>query len=155
MAKASLRSPDQPLAVRALLGLYEFAASLRLAVVLILSAAFVLGWATFVESHYGLKAVHFGIYGTWWFTTLNVLLAINIFCAASIRFPWKRHQTGFVITHIGLLTLLFGVYLHRRSGIDAQLFAFEGNSSNKAWEDSQHFELAVRKPGDREREEVI
>ena len=42
MARPKLRHPGQPLPLQALLGLYEFAASLKLAVALIFSAAVVL-----------------------------------------------------------------------------------------------------------------
>lgn len=144
MARYKLRSPDQPFALQAVLWLFEFCASLKLAVILISSAAVVLGWATFVESAYGLSAVQFGVYGTWWFALLNALLALNIFCAAAIRFPWARYQTGFVITHVGLLTLLFGCLLSRNWGIDAQMPIFEGRTNFKAYEDRQHLALTVR-----------
>ena len=50
MSRPKLSSPDQPLLVRWLLRLYEFAASLGLAVVLIFSSALALGLATFVEA---------------------------------------------------------------------------------------------------------
>lgn len=143
MSRYRLRSPEQPWLVRLILGGYEFAASLKLAVILIFSSAFVLAVGTFVESSYGTPAVQFGIYGTWWFTLLNALLGLNIFCAAAIRYPWKKHQTGFVITHIGLLTLLLGCLLSRRDGIDAQLPVFEGGFGNYAYEDTSHFELRV------------
>lgn len=135
MSRPKLRSPDQSLPLRLLLGLYEAAASLTLAVLLIFGAAFVLGYATFVERWYGLRGAHFGVYQTWWFAGLIGLLAINIFCAAAIRYPWKRHQTGFVITHIGLLVLLFGCYLQHRGGIDAQMPVFEGHSAHIATQD--------------------
>ncbi len=148
MARPRLRSPDQPRWLRGVLWLFELAASLKLAVVLVLSAAAVLATATFVESQYGLRAVHFGIYGTWWFTALNALLAVNIFCAAAIRYPWKRYQTGFVITHIGLLTLMFGTLLSRRGGIDAQLLVWEGQENYRAFEDSEHFELEISPASD-------
>src|SRR5579862_8081023 len=108
MARLKLSDPSQPFLVRNLLALYEFLASLKLAVVLILLVAILLGVATFVEANYGTAAVGFLIYHTWFFAALLSLLALNIFCAAAIRFPWKQHQTGFVITHIGLLTLLSG-----------------------------------------------
>lgn len=145
MARNKLRSPSQPWHVQVVYGLVDLLASLKLAVILIFSAAVVLGWATVVESSDGLPAVHFGIYGTWWFTALNVVLALNIFFAAAVRFPWKRHQTGFVITHIGLLTLLFGCYISRRHGIDAQMPIFEGGTNDTAFEDSEHFLLRVEK----------
>lgn len=130
--------------MRVLLGLFEFSASLKLAVVLIFASAVVLALATFVEKFYGTAGVQFGMYGTWWFTGLNALLAWNIFAAAAIRYPWKRHQTGFVITHIGLLTLLFGCLMSRRGGIDAQMPLFEGATGHLAYEDSQHFMLTRR-----------
>lgn len=150
-----LRRPDQPAWLQGLLAAYEFAASLKLAVVLIFASAAALALATFVESAYGLRAVHFGIYGTWWFTALNVLLAINIFCAASIRYPWKRHQTGFVITHIGLLLLLLGCAQSRGlplpgwlksyspPGIDAQIVLFEGGKDNVAYEEDELIALRI------------
>ena len=147
MGRYRLRSPGQPWYVQAVLGLYEFCASLKLAVILIFSSAVVLAWATFVESKYGLSAVHFGVYGTWWFELLVALLAVNIFCAAAIRYPWQRHQTGFVITHIGLLTLLFGCLVSRLYGIDAQMPIFEDQTNFKAYGDTQHLELVIRDVG--------
>lgn len=146
MARPRLRSPDQSLPTRIILGVYEFAASLQLAVVLIFSLAAVLAWATFVESEYGQSVVQFGLYQSWWFGVLGALLAINIFCAAVIRYPWKRHQTGFVITHIGLLTLMFGCLLTRRGGIDAQMTIVEGMTNNRAYSDEERIELAIERP---------
>ncbi len=117
MSRRRLATPDQPAVVRALLAAYEFCASLQFAVVLIALLAVVLGLGTFVESGFGTEAVKFGVWNTWWFTLLNALLAVSIFCAAAIRFPWKRHQTGFVITHIGLLVLLAGCLMSQRGGL--------------------------------------
>jgi len=147
MAARRLVSPDQPAVVRFILGAYEFFASLGFAVVLIALLAIVLGLGTFVESGYGTEAVKFGVWNTWWFTLLNALLAVSIFCAAAIRYPWKRHQTGFVITHIGLLVLLAGCLLSQRGGVDAQIPLLEGEQGSRAYEDSQHFSLEVTPSG--------
>jgi len=143
MARRRLSSPDQLFPVRVVSAAIDACSSSRLAVVLIAAAAAVLAWATFVESRYGTPAVRFGIYGTWWFSLLNLLLGLNVLFAALVRFPWKRHQTGFVITHAGILVLLAGCWLSRRDGIDAQLPLFEGGTGWRAFENSQHFELAV------------
>jgi len=141
MSRRRLAKPDQPAVVRALLAAYEFCASLQFAVVLIALLAVVLGLGTFVESGYGTEAVKFGVWNTWWFTLLNALLAVSIFCAAAIRFPWKRHQTGFVITHIGLLVLLAGCLMSQRGGIDAQIPLLEGERGSLAYEDAHHFRI--------------
>ncbi len=152
MARPKLSSPGQPWPLRWSLRLFEALASLKLAVLVIAASAGVLGWATLVESRYGTKAVHFGVYGTWWFAALNVLLGLNVLCAALIRFPWKRYQTGFVITHAGIIVLLAGTLLTRLGGIDAQLPVFEGQTGHVAFEDTQHFELTVYRPGSRDPE---
>jgi len=132
MARQKLNQPSQPLLVRSILALYECFASLKLAVVLILSLAVLLGAATFVEANYGTAAVGFLIYHTWYFAALLALLALNIFCAAAIRFPWKRHQTGFVITHIGLLTLLAGSAISDRGSVNSQMLVYLGDSNQLA-----------------------
>ncbi len=143
MARIRLRRPDQPWGLRLLLGLFEFLASLELAVALLTTLCVVLGYGTFVEKYYGTRGVHFGVYQTWWFLALGALLAVNIFCAAAIRFPWKKYQTGFVITHLGLLVLLFGCLLKNRWGIDAQMPLFEGTTNRYALEDQSTLELTI------------
>ncbi|MHB8902223.1 MAG: hypothetical protein ACYC6Y_25985 [Thermoguttaceae bacterium] len=143
MSRPKLSSPSQPLHVRLPLQVYEALASLYLAVALILSLALVLAWATFVERDYGTEAVHFAIYDAWWFAALLGLIGINVLCAALIRFPWRRHQTGFVITHAGILVLLVGCIYSAVGGIDAQMPVFEGEINHLAYEDTRHFEVKV------------
>jgi len=157
MARPKLRSPGRSPRLRFILGLFGALASLRLAVAVIGASAVVLGWATFVESRYGTEAVHFGIYGAWWFAGLVGLLGLNVLCAAAIRFPWRRHQTGFLITHAGILVLLVGCLLSRMGGIDAQLPVFEGGTGHVAFEDTRHFQLEIHRepagaPGNRDRQ---
>jgi hypothetical protein len=135
----------RPWWLRVVLRGYEFLASLQLAVVLIVLFTAVLVWATFLDHFYGdsSKAVFFGIYNTWWFAALNVLLGVNVLAAALIRFPWKRSQTGFLITHAGILVLMFGSLLTALRGIDANLPVYEGQASWRAFTDRQNFQLAI------------
>ncbi len=154
MARSKLIDPSQPPLVRAVLGLYEFFASLKLAVVLILLLAVVLGTATFVEANYGTAAVGFLIYHTWFFAALLALLALNIFCAAAIRFPWKRHQTGFVITHIGLLTLLAGSAISDRGSLNSQMPVYLGDSNQAAVDMDQSLVSISNIPGHPEQVDV-
>ena len=126
--------------------LLKFCGSLRLAIVLMVVLVGVLIPATCVENWYGPAVARFFIYGTAWFAALAVLLAVNVLAALIVRFPWKRRQTGFVLTHVGLLVLLLGCLLTRRRGIDAVVPIFEGQAARIAAEDSSHFEIA---PADR------
>ena len=52
---------------------------------------------------------------------------MNILCAALIRYPWKKRQTGFVVTHVGLLTLLAGSYYSVRTADEGQVGMLEGD----------------------------
>ena len=141
MARPKLVSPDQPVAVRVVLRFYELAASLQLAVCLLFTMAGTLALATAVEATFSTAVVQYAVYQSWWFNLMYCLLAVNIFCAASIRYPWKKHQTGFVITHIGLLTLLFSGVVSRINGIDSQVHVWENSSSSLAFDDSYYFRL--------------
>jgi hypothetical protein len=118
-------------------------AALRLAVVLIAVYVGVLAWGTLVESRYGGAAAHFAIYDTNWFLALNALLGVNVLCAMVIRFPWKRRQIGFLVTHGGILVLLVGCLMTKEAGVEAQLPIFEGQSACRAYRDSYHFLLQV------------
>src|SRR3954452_11437184 len=106
----SSRTPSPPRALRLFDATYRFLASLKLAVFSLATLAAVLAYATFFESWYGASAVQEWIYQTKWFAVLLAFLGANILCAALIRFLWKKRQTGFVITHAGLLTLLAGSF---------------------------------------------
>ena len=123
---------------------YEGLASLKLSVVLLTVAAVVLVAATFVEKHFGTEAALFGIYRGRWFVVLNVLLFLNVLCAILIRFPWKRQQTGFLVMHVGILTLLLGSWLTQHGGVEAFLSVCEEGTSHTAYNrDDARFELEV------------
>ena len=147
MPRPRLRSPERSVPLRLPLALYGLCASLRLAVVLIGAYAVVLACATFIEADYGSEVARFAVYGTWWFVGLNALLGLNVLCAALIRFPWKKHQIGFLVTHAGILVLLVGCAVTWWAGIDARLSIVEGMSSHRAFKDTQHFEVKITPGG--------
>lgn len=106
---------------------YHFLASLKLAVISLGSLACVLAYATFFEKWYGTAAVQEWIYRGKGFAILLAFLGANILCAALIRYPWKRRQTGFVITHAGLLILLAGSWYSLNTADEGQVRALEGD----------------------------
>src|SRR5262245_40231135 len=107
--------------------IYRFLASLRLAVFSLGALAATLAYATFFESWYGGGAVQEWIYRSPWFAILLAFLGMNILCAALIRYPWKKRQTGFVITHVGLLILLAGSFYSVRTADEGQVGMLEGD----------------------------
>jgi len=144
MARPKLISADTPLWLKLILYPYQVAASLSLAVILITVMVVTFAMGTIIEAAWNTPVAQFVVYQTWWFNLIGALLAVNIFCAAAIRYPWKKHQTGFVVTHIGLLTLIFGLTLSRWHGIDAQLPVYEGATENYAFsQDKQFIKLTI------------
>ncbi len=136
--------PDRPLPIRLAVWVVRASASLELAVVLVVLCATVLAWGTIVESQNGAAVARFGIYGAWWFVLLNVLLALNVLAATVIRFPWKRRQSGFLLTHLGILVLLAGALVTFLGGVDSQLEIFEGEAARRAYLDTRHFALQIQ-----------
>jgi hypothetical protein len=110
--------------------IYRFLASLKLAVISIATLAAVLGYATFFESWYGTAAVQQWIYQSPGFALLLAFLGANILCAALIRYPWKKRQIGFLITHTGLLVVLLGSWISFKVTDDGHVGMIEGADSS-------------------------
>ncbi len=140
--------------IRACDAIYRFLASLKLAVLSLGALAFTLGYATFFEKWYGTAAVQEWIYQSTWFSILLAFLAANILCAALIRYPWKRRQTGFVITHASLLVLLAGSLWAVRSSDEGQVAALEGEVKDELVR-SDYPVIRVRQIDPRNPEEVL
>ena len=107
------------------LAVYRFLASVKLAVISIGSLAFVLAFATFYERDHGSAAVNETIYQSVPFAILLAFLGINILCAALIRYPWKKRQIGFLITHTGLIILLVGSAITLRTAEEGTFLMVE------------------------------
>lgn len=104
--------------------------SVKLAVPLLLVVAAVVAWGTVVESKYNAEMARIVVYNSTWFTALMGLLWLNILFATLSRYPFKKHHTGFVITHLGLLLTLGGGVLTTQYGIDGTLAVTEGDTDN-------------------------
>lgn len=109
---------------------FRFLSSVKMAVPLMLVVLVSVAIGTLYEARYNAQVASIEVYRTWWFQGLLVLLWLNILCAALSRIPWRIHHTGFVITHIGLLTLLFGAWVTMEFGIDGQLRVVEGQAND-------------------------
>ena len=111
--------------------IFKFISSVRLAVPLLITLGIVAALGTIIESRYNTELAKLLLYDSTWFLVLLSFLWINIFCATLSRYPFKKHQVGFVITHIGLLTLLGGSFVTKIYGIDGQVRIVEGETENQ------------------------
>lgn len=105
--------------------LFQFFASLRLAMVLlgVLIVASIAG--TIYESSFDARIAGAYIYRAAWFNLWLLMLALNLIGSALSRMPWRRHHTGFLITHLGIIILLAGSYLGRTWGVEGTMTLFK------------------------------
>jgi hypothetical protein len=108
----------------------KFLGSVKLALPMILTLAALLATGTIVESRFSTAVAKRFVYGTWWFGGFLMLLAVNLFCSAFSRFPWKKYQTGFVITHLGIIIILAGSFVTQQWGDDGQIALKEGDQGH-------------------------
>ena len=97
---------------------------------MILILVVLLATGTIVESRFSTAVAKRFVYGTWWFGGFLLLLAVNLFCSAFSRFPWKKYQTGFVITHLGIICILAGSLVTQQWGKDGQIALKEGEEGH-------------------------
>ena len=118
--------------------------SLRFALTLIASLAIILSVSTVFESIYGTPFAQKNFYTAHWFDFILTLFWVNIFCATWTRYPFKKRHVGFVITHIGILSLLFGALLTRTMGVEGQMTIYENETKDAIMRSG--FTLAVMDP---------
>ncbi|MFL6530715.1 MAG: hypothetical protein ACJ8KX_09620 [Chthoniobacterales bacterium] len=122
---------------------FKFFASLQLAVVLIavLIVAAIAG--TLYESSFDAKVARAYVYGAPWFNIWLLLLVANLTVSALSRWPWKKHHVAFLVTHLGIITLLFGSLIGRIWGIEGTMTIFKGDQPSNRLLIDQH-QLRVR-----------
>jgi hypothetical protein len=105
---------------------FEFFASLKLAMVLLAVIIVSAIAGTIYESSFDAKVARAYVYGAPWFNLWLVLLAANLACSALSRWPWRKHHLAFLITHLGIITLLTGALLGRLWGVEGTITLFRG-----------------------------
>ena len=118
--------------------IFRFFASLKLAVVLL--AVLIIGAiaGTIYESSFDAKVARAYVYGAPWFNLWLVFLAANLTVSALSRWPWRKHHVAFLITHLGIITLLTGSLIGRIWGIEGTITLFKGDPPNNRLLVDQH-----------------
>ena len=157
--KRSAFGKAKSLLFKKLLFIYKVFISLKLAVFTLTSIAVLTAIGTFVESRYNQEMANKLIYHSLWMMTVMLLLAINLTMVLIDRWPWKKRQTGFVLAHIGILTLMLGSFFTKYFGLDGSLRFKEGEKTFaisfsdmeiKIYSsyDGENFSLVYEKPAD-------
>jgi len=118
--------------------LFRFLASLKLAVVLlaVLIVAAIIG--TLYESSFDANVARAYVYGAPWFNLWLILLGANLAVSAISRWPWRKHHVAFLITHLGIITLLTGSLIGRIWGTEGTITLFKGEPPTNRLLVNQH-----------------
>ncbi len=108
-------------------GVFRFFASLKLAVVLLLVLIVAAIAGTIYESSFDAKVARAYVYGAPWFNIWLLLLVANLAVSALSRWPWKKHHVAFLVTHLGIITLLGGSLIGRIWGVEGTATLFKGD----------------------------
>ncbi|HSV62884.1 MAG TPA: hypothetical protein VLH83_06025 [Chthoniobacterales bacterium] len=105
---------------------FQFFASLKLAVILL--AVLIVGAiaGTLYESSFDAKVARAYVYGAPWFNAWLIFLAANLTVSALSRWPWRKHHVAFLVTHLGIITLLTGSLIGRIWGVEGTITLFKG-----------------------------
>ena len=122
---------------------FKFFASLKLAVVLL--AVLIIGAiaGTIWESSFDAKVARTYVYGAPWFNFWLMLLVANLATSAFSRWPWRKHHVAFLVTHLGIITLLCGSLIGRIWGTEGTITLFKGDPPTNRLLVDQH-QLRVR-----------
>ncbi|MCB9025279.1 MAG: cytochrome c biogenesis protein ResB [Bdellovibrionaceae bacterium] len=104
--------------------------SLKLAVFVILSLAVISAVGTIYEAKYDATYAQKTVYTSIYMKAVLGLLCINLIFVMVDRWPWKKHHTGFVLAHIGIIIMLIGAFITEKFGIDGSM-AFPLGESNR------------------------
>src|SRR5438477_12340938 len=109
--------------------LFRFFASLKLAVVLlaVLIVAAIIG--TLYESSFDANVARAYVYGAPWFNLWLILLGANLAVSAISRWTWRKYHVAFLITHLGIITLLTGSLIGRIWGTEGTITLLKGEMS--------------------------
>ena len=128
---------------------FQFLASLRLAVVL-LGVLIVMSIAgTIAESKFDADTARLWIYEAPWFNLWMALLAANLTCSALMRWPWTRRHTGFLLTHLGIIVVMLGAVVGQTWGVEGTMTLFKNAAPDNTLV-LQKRQLTIRDPGSRQ-----
>jgi len=124
---------------------FRILASQQLAIILLSSLALSLAAGTFVESAHGAKAAQQVIYFSLWFNILLLLIGLNVTLVTFTRLPWKKKHIGFLLTHLGIILILFGSLITARNMVDGMIAIAEGEKTSRVVLDDPL--IAIQTPG--------
>ena len=97
---------------------------------LVLSLAFAMALATFIENDFGVAASHNAVYNSWWFEVLLLLFTVNLLGSIIINKTYKKKKLTIFLFHFSFFIILAGAAVTRYVSYEGTMHLREGESSN-------------------------
>jgi cytochrome c-type biogenesis protein CcsB len=111
--------------------------------ILFLLFALSMAVATFLENDFGSAAAYSLVYGSFWFSIILVLLAVNL-TGQIIEFRlWRREKLTVFIFHASFLVILLGAAITRYFGYEGSIHIREGEEENRCYSEVQYIGYRV------------
>lgn len=99
----------------------KFLASLKLAVIILISMAIITAVGTIVEAQYDATIAAKWVYHTFWMYGILGALSVNLIAVMVDRWPWQPRHVAFLLAHIGILIILIGAWVTQQFGVDGSM----------------------------------
>lgn len=117
--------------MKLLIRLWEAISSVKLAIFLFIAIALMLVAGTLVEARNSTEVALRIIYRGPLMTFLIGLLTMNQIAVIFKRWPYKPHQLGWILAHLGVVIILIGSIFGRRGQLEGQIILQEGQTTNE------------------------
>ncbi|MBW2313013.1 MAG: cytochrome c biogenesis protein CcsA [Deltaproteobacteria bacterium] len=122
---------ELPATRSALRELARFLGTVRFTTALLVVGILAMVSGTWIETNAGRPAAWSSVYGTQWFDGFLLLLCVNLLAAVVNRWPLRRDQWPFALTHLAIVTLLAGAWGSRSFGYEGRMLIYEGADTSR------------------------
>lgn len=121
--------------------------NLKISIFLFLIFALSCALATFIESAYGTPTAWALIYGSFWFSFIQLILGINLFCGMFKYKMFKLKKLPLIVFHFSFLFILLGSAMTRYGGFEGLLHLRENETSSTIESSKSYVKFSVLDDG--------
>ena len=122
---------------------FKFLLSVKLASILIIVFAAVIGVATFIENDFGRVSAKALIYSKWWFELILFMLLINLVYNLKRYNLFRKEKIAVLTFHLAFIIILIGSAITRYVSFEGMMHIREGEESNIIVSDDVFLQVKV------------
>ena len=122
---------------------FQFFLSVKLASLLLLVFAAVIGVATFIENDFGRVTAKALIYSKWWFELILFMLLINLIYNLKRYNLFRKEKLAVLTFHLAFIIILIGSAITRYHSFEGMMHIREGEESNIIISDDTFLQVKV------------